>query len=224
MCATRSVTFFMLIFCAVAARGEPTGIPPNPTVVWTEDEQRLVAGGDATKGKELAERCSHCHGEDGIGVEANVAAYTYKQLQHYKADKPRSHNPMRRRVRRLSNQEMADLAAWYASLKPAAPDLSQPEPTEAVLQLVERGDQKREVTACAGCHGAHGEGAPIDTPALGGQKVEYFFETMKIFAVRERARDVFNSMCNITPRLTEEELLGLASYYARLGGRKAVAK
>lgn len=231
MMAERFVISSLLIFWTVGACGESIKMPPNPIVLWTVEAQRLVESGDVARGKQVAERCSHCHGEDGIGVEPEVpnlagqlAAYTYKQLQHYKAKGPRNHNPMRRRVRRLSDQDMADVAAWYASLEPAGPDLSQPPAPEGIAELVERGDQKRDVTACAACHGARGEGAAIDTPAIGGQKFEYFFATMQSFAQLDRARDVYNSMCDLTSRLTDEELRGLARYYARLGGRKMAAQ
>jgi cytochrome c553 len=231
MKSSRVVFGFMLIFWAGGISAESTKMPPNPSILWTVVQQQLVKNGDAVRGKQIAERCSHCHGEDGIGVEpgipnlaGQVPAYTYKQLQHYKAKGPRNHNPMRRRVRRLSDQEMADVAVWYASLKPAAPDMSQPPASEGISSLVERGDEKRGLTACAACHGVRGEGAPIDTPAIGGQKFEYFLATMQLFAQRDRARDVYNSMCDLTGRLTDEELRGLARYYARLGGHKMAGK
>ncbi len=201
--------------------------PPSPSVLWTEEQQQIVNGGDAARGKELAERCIHCHGETGIGAESAIpnlagqlAAYTYKQLKHYKEGNARNHSGMRRRVKRLNDQQMADIAAWYASLEPATPDLSLPPAADNIVVLVEHGDEQRGLTACAGCHGARGEGAPIDTPAIGGQKVQYFFDTMQLFAQAGRARDVFNSMCELTPRLTRDEVQGLAEYYARLGGAK----
>lgn len=221
----------VLMFWTVGVYGESIKMPPKPSVLWTAEEQQRLASGDPARGKKVAERCSHCHGDDGIGVEPEVpnlagqlAAYTYKQLQHYKAKGPRNHNPMRRRVRRLSAQDMADVAAWYESLAPAAPDLSQPPPPHGISQLVERGDQERGITACAACHGVRGEGAPIDTPALGGQKFEYFLATMQSFAQRDRARDVYDSMCDLTDRLTDAELRGLAGYYARLGGHKMASQ
>lgn len=225
------VTGFISISCVGSVYGESPKVPPYPSVWWTAEEQQQVESGDASKGRQVAERCSHCHGEDGIGVEPEVpnlagqlAAYTYKQLKHYKAKAPRDHSPMRRRVRRLSNQEMADVAVWYQSLEPAAPDLSKPPAADEISKLVEDGDQKRGLTACAACHGERGEGAPIDTPAIGGQKFEYFVATMRHFAQFERARDVYNSMCDLTSRLKDEELRGLADYYARLGGHKLVTK
>lgn len=231
MLAKRLVCGSVVVFWAVGVYGESLKMPPQASVQWTAEEQQLVDSGDPARGREVAERCSHCHGENGVGAEPEVpnlagqlSAYTYKQLQHYKAKGPRNHNPMRRRVRRLSDQDMADVAAWYASLEPAAPDLSQPPPTGEIIELVEKGDQTRGVTACAGCHGMRGEGAPIDTPAIAGQKVEYFFATMRLFAQRDRARDVYNSMCDLTSRLTDEELRGLAGYYAQLDGHKLAKK
>ncbi len=231
MAARHVITGLLIIVCPISVYGESVKMPPKASLLWTADQQRMVKSGDVSRGKELAERCSHCHGENGIGVEPEVpnlagqlAAYTYKQLQHYKAKGPRNHNPMRRRVSRLSDQDMADVSAWYASLEPAAPDLSQPSVPEEIAKLVKTGDQKRGLIACAACHGERGEGGPIDTPAIGGQKLEYFITTMQLFSQFERARDVYNSMCNLTTRLKDEELRGLASYYARLGGGKLATK
>ncbi len=47
---------------------------------------------------------------------------------------------------------------------------------------------------------------------------------MQLFAQRDRARDVYNSMCDLVSRLTEQELRGLASYYALLDGHQTAGK
>ncbi|MDH3231178.1 MAG: c-type cytochrome [Alphaproteobacteria bacterium] len=80
------------------------------------------ADGDATAGKKLAAKCGGCHGKNGEGKKDNPplagmdAAAHVKALQDYKSG-ARDHKAMMRSVAKLSDQDMADLAAFYASMK-----------------------------------------------------------------------------------------------------------
>jgi cytochrome c553 len=80
--------------------------------------------GDAAKGREKTQMCQGCHGIDGwrtaypevyrvprIGSQHEV--YLVKALQEYKSGE-RSHPSMRAIAASLSDQDMADLAAYYA--------------------------------------------------------------------------------------------------------------
>lgn len=81
------------------------------------------AGGDAAKGKELSVDCVDCHGEDGLGDEdipAVAGLEEAKQIEALKAyasgarvDETESMGDL---AKELSEQDMADLAAYYASL------------------------------------------------------------------------------------------------------------
>jgi cytochrome c553 len=78
------------------------------------------AGGDAAKGKELSVDCAGCQGEDGLGDEevpalaGQDAAEMAKKLADYKSGA--LEGEMTDYVGELSEQDMADLAAYFASL------------------------------------------------------------------------------------------------------------
>ena len=81
------------------------------------------AGGDPAKGKELSVDCVDCHGENGLGDADNPAiagleeAFLIKQMQDFKSGaRPDKEDAMLMYVEDLSDQDMADLAAYYASL------------------------------------------------------------------------------------------------------------
>ena len=79
---------------------------------------------DAAKGKALAEeRCADCHGDDGKGdadypaINAMAADKFTKAMQEY-ADGTRTKSPkMTKEAKKLSAEQIADLAAYYATLK-----------------------------------------------------------------------------------------------------------
>ena len=80
----------------------------------------VQAGGDAARGAELASDCADCHGADGKGDEAMPAlagmdaAEHVKKLADFKSGAVESE--MADFVGDLSDQDMADLAAYYATL------------------------------------------------------------------------------------------------------------
>ena len=83
----------------------------------------VQAGGDPAKGLELSEECVDCHGDDGMGDEDNPKiagldkAEHIKLLQGYKSGEiPDEDEMMLDYVVDLSDQDMADLAAYYATL------------------------------------------------------------------------------------------------------------
>jgi cytochrome c553 len=80
------------------------------------------AAGDAKAGKAKAAACAACHGANGQGVAPNpaLAGKSEDQLaqamQDYKSGK-RPNAIMKGLVAGLSDQDIANLAAYYASLK-----------------------------------------------------------------------------------------------------------
>ena len=81
------------------------------------------AGGDAGRGLELAEYCIDCHGDDGRGDEdvpsiaGMDAAKHAKELADFKSGaRPDEDEDMIDSVVDLSEQDMADLAAYFATL------------------------------------------------------------------------------------------------------------
>jgi cytochrome c553 len=80
------------------------------------------AAGDATAGRDKAQQCMVCHGLDGVATRPDVPniggesdLYLTKQLEAFRAGE-RRHEQMSIIAEGLSDQDIADLAAWYASL------------------------------------------------------------------------------------------------------------
>ncbi|MEE8428059.1 MAG: cytochrome c, partial [Gammaproteobacteria bacterium] len=82
----------------------------------------VQAAGDPVAGKTQSSKCAGCHGADGRGQGNNPplagkkAADFVKQMQDYKSG-ARKHVMMNMMAKPLSDQDIADLAAYYASLK-----------------------------------------------------------------------------------------------------------
>ena len=207
---------------------------PSSNVAWTVETYNLVRKGDAEIGSKIetvetdeVNACSDCHGERGAEPDRDkhptlagqVAAYTFKQLRDYK-DGSRKNRKMSETVERLTDGQLAALAAWYAEQPIPKVEVDEDETvSEDTMKLVFRGDKTRLIQPCASCHGARGEGAIIDVPSIAGQNVRYFVNTMKDYAKGERANDIYSRMRIIAKALTRDEINELAVYYARLGGK-----
>jgi cytochrome c553 len=96
--------------------------PPSSTVAWTEATRQMLAGGSVAAGAELATTCGDCHGVTGVSSDAafpdlvgHSAAAIYKQLQDFSTG-DRNAAVMGPYLESLSQQEMVDLAAHFASL------------------------------------------------------------------------------------------------------------
>ena len=208
---------------------------PSSNVAWTVSTYNMVKRGDAQIGAKLETveteevyACADCHGVAGAEPDRDrhptlagqVAAYTFKQLRDYK-DGKRQNRRMQEAVERLSNEQLAALAAWYAR-QPIPTVEVDPDETvsEDTLKLVFVGDKKRMIQPCASCHGSRGQGAIIDVPAIAGQNVKYFVDTMRDYTEDNRTNDVYSRMRIIAKALTRDEIKELAVYYARLGGQQ----
>jgi len=84
----------------------------------------VQADGDPTKGKELAQKCNFCHGEDGNGKDDKPAivglseSYFIEQLKAFKSGERAGENKMMLMfTKKLSDQDMSDLAAYFSTLE-----------------------------------------------------------------------------------------------------------
>ena len=83
----------------------------------------FAASGDASVGKKKSTPCQACHGNEGVSpspdfpnLAGQYADYMETALRHYKTGKRK--NPiMAEQVKNLSDKDMMDLAAYYASLR-----------------------------------------------------------------------------------------------------------
>lgn len=222
------------ILAALALCSGFTQAGPSSNVAWTVETHTMVRKGDPQIGARIetvetedVNACTDCHGKGGAEPDRDkhptlagqVAAYTYKQLRDYK-DGKRENRRMQEAVERLTDEQLAALAAWYAKQPIPKVEVNEDETVSSeTLKLVFVGDKSRLIQPCASCHGTRGEGAIIDVPAIAGQNVKYFVNTMKDYASEKRANDVYSRMRIIAKALTREEIDELAVYYARLGGQ-----
>ena len=190
--------------------------------------QEAKAKADPAKGKVIAETvCVACHGADGnSAASANphlagqVEEYIYKQLKNFKAvdGKPavRNNPIMGGMAAPLSDEDMKNVAAWFASQK-SKPASAKDETKIALGQkLWRQGDFKKGVPACAGCHGPAGAGLPAQYPKLAGQFPEYTEAQLKAFRLEERANDLEKMMRMIAAKLSDVEIKAVAEYAAGL--------
>lgn len=166
------------------------------------------------RGATLAMRCTMCHGIRGVS-EANspnlagqIEAAIYKQLRDYKSAH-RLSAIMQPMAAPLSDQDMRDLAAYYAYL----PHERVPQETpRAVPQLVSNGAPMRNIGACASCHG--GLAQQSAAPLLEGEPEVYIRNQLHAFRDGSRHNDLNQQMRNMARQLTDAEITELAAYYA----------
>ena len=182
----------------------------------------VLAQGDAAAGEAKSALCAACHGSDGNSpltmnpkLAGQNAKYLVKQLQDYKSG-ARVNPVMSGLVAMLSDEDMEDIAAWYASqrvtLGGADPDL-----LTIGESIYRSGVQDLSVAACSACHAPDGGGnAPAGFPALSGQHPEYTLLQLEMFRAGDRANDMNSMMRSVVERLTDRELQALASYLSGL--------
>lgn len=183
---------------------------------------------DPAKGKVIAETvCVACHGADGnSAASANpnlagqVEEYIYKQLKNFKSvdGKPAARNNaiMGGMAAPLSDEDMKNVAAWFASQKQKPAAATDESKIALGQKLWRQGDFKKGVPACAGCHGPAGAGLPAQYPRLAGQFADYTEGQLKSFRVDERANDPEKMMRTIAAKLSDVEIKAVAEYAAGL--------
>lgn len=209
----------LLITCLASA---PLWAEPSSEIAWAPKQLNFVKSGDPAKGKVLAETCSGCHGEQGVStvneypsLAGQNANYVFKQLRDY-AGGFRDDPIMGSFAKGLSEQDSADLAAWFSSLPPPKNKAAGKQNLDIAERMVEFGDGKRILPPCFVCHGAKGQGEKMDIPALAGQQAGYFTKTLTDYKSGQRHNDVYSRMRLIVQQLSEDEIKDLAQYYQQL--------
>ncbi|MGO8865124.1 MAG: c-type cytochrome [Alphaproteobacteria bacterium] len=193
---------------------------PETRVAWTAPTLAALAATDKAAGATAAEAaCVACHAADGTSPDpavphmAGQSAYAiFKELRDYK-DGARVNDTMSPIAQSLDDKEIADVAAYYASLKPTGLDASHPSLAGPEIEAIAlRGDPSRTLPPCAACHAA-GVGGPLETPVLTGQSPAYIESQLQAFAKGERHNDTFMGMRAIAAKLTPREMALLGTYY-----------
>ena len=180
--------------------------------------------GDPERGQAISTPCIACHQADGNSVNpawpkiaGKDKAYLFKQLMDYKAG-DRSHALMNPQVAQLDEQDMRDLAAFYASQEAAPGRTSADEETLALgKQVYFGGNVSQGVAACVACHGPGGKGNPAAVfPKVAAQHGAYSLDQLQQFSKGQRANDPGRMMRIVASRMSEEEMKAVSEYMATL--------
>lgn len=163
--------------------------------------------------------CATCHGQTGNSTNPewpNLAGqhpkYFIKQLNDMKANGSRLAPVMTALASTLSEQDMHDLAKYYAKM-PLAQGST---PQEFLLrgqQIYRGGDIAKRITACIACHGPQGSGnAQAGFPVLSGQHATYTMLQLHAFKDGKRKNDLNHIMQDISSRMSPEDMNAVAHY------------
>lgn len=168
---------------------------------------------DAAAGKVKAQTCFACHGESGISISSeipNLAAQpalsiTYQLIQF--RGQQRKGGAMEALAAALSDQDMRDIAAYYAALPP-------PPAKSGNADKIAKGQQIAGTQYCNSCHGAQLQGQK-HIARLAGQSPEYLITQLK--NIRSGARiDMDGTMGSAARGLSDDDIESLAAYAASL--------
>lgn len=184
-------------------------------VVLTREMAKQAPSESIGRGATLALNCTMCHGAEGRSrSNAPDLAGQYpevigKQLADFKSGK-RGSPIMSALAQGLSEQNVRDLAAYYASLPKArtAPTTYD----ESLPALVRVGDPMRNIAPCISCHG--GVDQKLGAPWLEGMPKAYLVQQLTAFKQAERRNDGEQQMRNVAHAMTPDEIDAVATFYA----------
>jgi cytochrome c553 len=186
--------------------GAPSATPTTPATSTTSTTSTAA---DIAAGKVTAERdCKGCHGLEGGGAAPGIPhlaaqreRYLFASLKEYK-DGKRHHAALRDLTGQMTESDMRQVAAYYASLPPvaaaAAKDIQVPSPYQEGRALA---------APCAKCHGEDGNSKTPGTPSLAGQQPHYLAMAIQEYHEGQRSDPTMKSMLRASNKLDVEKLV-----------------
>jgi cytochrome c553 len=161
--------------------------------------------GDVNVGKRISESCESCHGEKGNSTKAKMptlagqdAMYFVKAMKHYK-DGTRQDQKMIEAAQQLSEQDIMDLATYYAAQEPVKRKIRAPLKSTEWIKRCER------------CHGIGGNSSDPRFPMLAGQDEGYLSKALKVSAGKGHEESAMHLMAD---NLSAMDIERLAAYFA----------
>lgn len=182
---------------------------------------------DVAKGKEIANNlCASCHsvdGNSGIATYPRLAAqlpnYLERQVHDIKDGKRAWGQSVAMRVSpgvsTLTNDQIRDVAAYFATQAPKPGETNPKENAELGAKIFRGGIADKKVPACMSCHGPSGAGMPgggadiIAYPRIGGQHKAYIVAQMQAYQSGQRENAM---MQDIAKRMSAEELEAVGNF------------
>lgn len=191
----------------VRAQQPPAPTPPAAAPQAAAPQPPLQ--GDAARGKAISYTCLGCHGIEGYKnaypeysvpkLEGQNPDYLAAALHGYR-DGDRSHLTMHAQASTLSDQDIADIAAYFAG-KPLTPTGKSP------------GSVPQAATLCTSCHGQDGVAVAPMYPTLAGQHQDYLVRALDEYRKGGRNNPV---MKGFAASLKDEDIASIAHYFSRL--------
>lgn len=183
----------------------------SPLMMYAKNQQNSIP--------DKAMICTACHGSNGISSQPewpNLAGqhktYFVKQLKEIKQGKLRKVPTMESILAIISEQDMDDLAAYYAKM-PIAKGSTPKKFVRRGEQIYRGGDFDKKITACIACHGPKGTGnEQAGFPSLSGQHADYTVLQLILFKKNQRANDLNHIMSDISKRMSREDMEAVAHY------------
>jgi len=175
--------------------------------------REAIADVDVEAGKQIGYSCLGCHGIDGYRnaypsyrvpkLGGQKAAYLEIALKNYRDDK-RSHPTMTGQASSLSDQDIANVAAYLASIG-----------GDTVAAGGSRNATFDKAKACTACHGQNGVSVNALWPTLAGQHEDYLLQALSGYRDGSRTDPVMSAQAAL---IAEEDVALLAKYFAGLDG------
>lgn len=201
---------FALVFCLIVTASAAQSPPPALAPLSVE--------GDVARGEMLTYNCLGCHGVPGARnaypsyrvpkLGGQNADYIEIALQGYRRG-TRDHPTMDAQGALLSDQDIADIAAFFASLD-GTPSSGK---SDASVAQIAAGKQK--ATACAQCHGEAGVAEAPQWPNLAGQHESYLEHALRAYKNGGRQDPI---MAPMVSTLDDEAIVQVAAYFAAQRG------
>jgi cytochrome c553 len=170
---------------------------------------------DVAAGKQKAEMCVGCHGDNGISQIENIPSlagqpdqFIQWQLVYFRAGS-RKNEQMQPIVEQLSNEDIRNLGAYFASLTPPKG------PQDDNPDLSGKGKQAAAGRRCASCHTDSYAGTKA-VARVAGQREEYLIKALHDYKSGVRSGGGQAAMADVAYPLSEEEITALAHYLSRL--------
>jgi cytochrome c553 len=167
-----------------------------------------AGGGNAERGKAISYTCLGCHGVPGYKnaypnysvpkLEGQHPEYIVIALQAYRAGE-RSHLTMHSQASTLTDQDMQDIAAFFAGtpLKPGNPPV---------------GKAPESAQLCVACHGQDGVGITPQYPSLAGQHADYIERALHDYKKGGRKNPIMGTFAG---QIKDADVKVLAKYYSQ---------
>ena len=170
--------------------------------------QQAPLQGNAQKGKDLSYTCLGCHGVEGYKnaypnysvpeLAGQHPEYLSAALHEYRSG-DRAHLTMHSQASDLSDQDIADIVAYFAG-KPLKNDAKPVGEVPAAAKL------------CTSCHGVNGVGITNQYPDLAGQHPDYIVRALEEYKKGGRKNPIMSSMA---ANVKEADMAVIADYFSK---------